>query len=350
MITEEGESLLDALNAGMPSGDEPEAEVEQEEEVPEGEEAAEGDKPEGDEPEGDEDAEGAEGAEGEEGEEGDEAAAAAAAAKAAAKKPVDPINDPLPKGTLQQTSERFKFVVGKLKEETTRADTAQTNYDELIGEIGGAGMTGDTYAVMLEYARGVNGGTYEGLKKSHAILMQELTAVAKALGEPLLGQNPLEGHADLVKEVDEKKITPERAIEIARQRNRDAAQTALNARQQTGQRTAAQQQQAVNAGKTAMTALGKELAAKDGIPEYKRKAGIAVAMLKDVMGDLPPNKWVKTFRAAYAQIPSAPKAAPKPGAKPGQRPQPLRGNKVPSGQSSKQPKTLAEAMAPAFEQ
>ncbi len=62
---------------------------------------------------------------------------------------------------------------------------------------------------------------------------------------------------------------------------------------------------------------------------------------------LPPKLWAKAFRAAYDQVPAVAKtAAP---AKPGAKPQPLRGNKVPSGNSSKQPKNLFDAIGPAFE-
>ncbi len=202
---------------------------------------------------------------------------------------------------------------------------------------------------MLEYARGVNGGTYEGLRKSWTILQAELKALSEALGEPLPGQDILQNHPDLLKEVNDKLITPERAAEIARQRNRDAAQAKLGQAKQTTQQSAAQQAQAVTAGKAALTALGKELAQKDGPAEYRRKAGLVVGMLKNTLPDLPPAKWAKAFKAAYDQVPAAPKAAVKTGAKPGERPQPLRGNKVPSGQSSKSPKTMQEAISAAFE-
>ncbi len=349
MQNENGESLLDALNAGLPTGEDPPEGEEAEEETPEGEEAEE--TPEGEEEAEGEEAEGEEAeeeAEGEEGEEDPEAAAAAAAAKKPAKEP-DPINDPLPKGTLQGTTERFKFVVDKLKEQTTRADTVQANYDELLGEINSAGMDGTTFGVLLEYARGVNGGTYEGLKKSYDILMAELKSVATALGEPLPGQNPLEAFPDLVKEVDEKKITPERAIEIARQRSRDAAQQRLNASRTGAAQTEQQRAQAVAQGKAQMTALGKELAAKDGVAEYKRKAALVVGMLQETLPNLPPKLWTKAFRTAYDKVPAAPKVAAKPVVKPGQKPQPMRGNKVPSGQQGKQPKNLKDAIAAAFE-
>jgi hypothetical protein len=342
----EGESLLDAINAGIPSGEPQQEEEVENEETPEGEEAEE--TPEGEEGEAGEEAEGDGAEEGEEaeGEEGDDPEAAAAAKAAKPAKEADPINDPLPRGTLQSTAERFKHVVSTLKEKTAELETVKTEYNELIGEISGAGMDGNTFGHMLEYARGVNGGTYEGLRKSWTILQNELKALSEALGEPMPGEDILKNYPDLLKEVNDKLITPERASEIARQRNRDAAQAKLGQAKQSTQQSAAQQAQAVTAGKAALTALGKELATKDGPAEYRRKAGLVVGMLKSTLPDLPPAKWAKAFKAAYDQVPAAPKAAV---AKVGQRPQPLRGNKVPSGQSSKSPKTMAEAINAAFE-
>ncbi len=347
----EGESLLDAINSAIPSA-EPAEEVENEEpEIAEGEEAEE--TPEGEEgAEGEEEAEGEEGAEGEEEAEGEQtgeekAAAAAKAAKAPAKEP-DPINDPLPRGTLQSTAERFKHVVDKLKEQTTRAETIETQHQELISEITGAGMGGAEFGYMLEYASGVNSGTVEGLTKARGILLKELEAVSTALGEPMPGTDPLKAHADLVAEVNAKTLTPERALEIARQRNREAAQAKLNQAKQTTQQSTQQQAQATAKGKADLTALGKELSQKDGVVEYRRKAGLVVAMLKDTLTtDVPPQKWARAFRAAYDKVPAAPKAAP--AAKPGQKPQPLRGNKVPAGGSSKEPKNMREAINAAFE-
>jgi hypothetical protein len=173
--------------------------------------------------------------------------------------------------------------------------------------------------------------------------------LSEALGEPMPGEDILKSYPDLLQEVNGKLITPERAAEIARQRNRDAAQAKLGQAKQSTQQSAAQQAQAVTAGKTALTALGKELAGKDGPAEYRRKAGLVVGMLQSTFQHLPPAQWAKAFRAAYAQVPAAPKAAAKPGAKPGEKPQPLRGNKVPSGQSSKEPKSMREAINVAFE-
>jgi hypothetical protein len=186
------------------------------------------------------------------------------------------------------------------------------------------------------------------LTRARAILMKELEGVSAALGEPLPGQNPLKGHDDLVAEVNAKTLTPERAIEIAAQRNRAAAQTRLGQHQQNTQQTQAQAQQAQEQGRASLTTLGKELAAKDGAAEYTRKARIVVDMLQEVIPNLPPKQWVTAFRTAYAKVPAAPKAVA--AAKPGLKPQPLRGNKVPAGGGgAKQPKNLREAINVAFE-
>jgi len=343
------ETLLDAINAAIPSGEAPTEEVENEEETPEGEETPENEEtPEGEEaPEGEEggEAEGEEETpEGEDAEEGEEETPEAP--KKPEKEP-DPINDPLPKGTLQSTSERFKFVVGKLKEQTEARENIERQHEQLISEITGAGMGGAEFGYMLEYASGVNSGTVEGLTKARAILIKELEAVSAALGEPLPGQSPLKGHDDLIAEVNAKTLTPERANEIAVQRNRAAAQAKLGQVKTTQQQTAQQAAQEQQAGTAALTALGKELAAKDGQAEYVRKARLVVSMLQDVMPSVSPKKWAATFKAAYEKVPAAPKAAAP--AKPGAKPQPLRGNKVPAGGKAKEPKNLLDAIGPAFE-
>jgi hypothetical protein len=347
-MPEKAPSLLDAINAAIPSGEEAETPETEEVETPEGEEV---ETPEGEEaetPEGEEDEtpEGEEEAEGDEGEE--EAEGEETPAKPPAKAP-DPINDPLPKGTLQSTSERFKHVVDKLKEQTARAETIETQHNQLIQHITGAGMGAQEFGMLLDYASGVNSGTYEGLVKSRSILLRELEAVSKQLGEPMPGEDILANHPDLLKEVNDKLITPQRAMEIASQRNRTAAQTRLGQQGQQRQQTTQQIQQAQADGTAALTALGKELAGKDGPIEYKRKAQLVVDMLQDVMPNIPPKQWVQTFRAAYAKVPAA-RAAPAAG-KPGAKPQPMRGNKAPAaaGSMAKQPKNLREAIDRAFE-
>lgn len=354
MINEEGESLHDQLMAGL-AGNSGETEPETEEETPEGEETTEEEvAPEDEEtPEGEEtteeEPEGEENAEDDETEEEGAEEAPEGGKKAAPKKDADPINDPLPKGTLESTRERFQHVVGQLKEQTSRAETAESNLDEIVSKIQEAGMGAEQYGMMLHYAAGVNSGDPVQMKRSYDFLMQELTALGTALGEPLPGKNPLEGHADLIKEVEEKKLDPARAVEIALTRNRAAAHQKLQAARNSTQQGDAAFQQAVQRSVTEFTALGKTLAAKDGAEEYKRKAKFVVDAFQESIMELPPNKRVAAFKRAYDKVPAAPKPQPKPGAGkvPGAKKgiTPLRGNKRPSGNSTaKAPKNLLDAM------
>jgi hypothetical protein len=203
---------------------------------------------------------------------------------------------------------------------------------------------------MLEYARGVNSGSYDGMKRSYDILMNELTNLATALGEPLPGRNPLEGHPDLIAAVDAKQVTPALAVETAMARNRTAAAQKIGQQRSNVNQTQAQVQQATNSAKAGLTDLGKQLAQQDGVAEYRRKAGIVVGMLQEAFRDtIPPQKWVAMFKKAYDQLPKAAPAvaAVKKPAIPAN--QPMRGNKRPSGDSSKQPKSMLEAISAAFE-
>lgn len=351
-IENEGETLLDALNAGL-AAEEGETPTEEEtlegaetpegEEIPEGEETPEGEEaPEGDEPEGEED-------DGDE-LEGKEEKPEDEEKPPKEKKATDPVNDPLPKGTLESTRERFQHVVGQLKEQTQAREVAEQERDELVSTITDSGMDAQRFNVMLEYARGVNSGTYEGMQASYKIMISELKALATALGEPLPGVDPLAAYPDLVQLVNEKKTTPEIALETAHQRNRQKARETLQAAGGQRQQQTAARQQAETKATADFTTLGKQLSARDGLTEYKRKAQFVVDAFQETIMALPPQLRVNAFKKAYDKVPAASRTAPAAGGKTAPRKvQPLRGNKVPAGGGKKQPKTLLEAMAPAFE-
>lgn len=383
MSNEKAPSLFDSLTAGFASGaadggapddnEEIETEVAQADAGAEGGEAAGDEGAEGEEAEGAEGAEGeeAEGEEGAEGEEaegeeaGEEGAEGAPGAKKPAAKEPDVLNDPIPKGTLIPTQKRVEKLIGMVKERDTAAatlvaerDTAITERDEIIGAITDSGMDANKFGVLLDYARCFNSGVPEEMENAYQILVGELKVLATALGKPVPGVNPLAAHPDLVKLVDEKKLTPELALETAMNRNRDAAYGKLRQAQSTRTTSVNNDKAAQAAGTEALGKVGKELLAQDGKAEYTRKAQIAVDMLKDTMPNINPKLWAATFKNVYSKIPAAAKApAPnggkpngaKPPVKKGAPPQPLRGNKRPSGNSAKgAPKTLLDAVKGAF--
>jgi hypothetical protein len=200
---------------------------------------------------------------------------------------------------------------------------------------------------MLHYAAGVNSGDPVKMRASYDILMGELKNLATALGEPLPGTNPIDAHPDLVKLLDEKKITPEIAVETAIKRNRDAAAQKLNQARQNNQQGTQAYQQAQAKSVADFQALGKQLSAKDGQAEYTRRAKLVVSMFQEAIMALPPAQRLNAFKKAYDNVPAAPKAAAPAGGKiPAKKgATPMRGNKRPSGNSAqKQPKSMAEAL------
>lgn len=353
MQNEKGESLFDALTAGLaPEGETEETETEVEETTDTGEEGGEAPADEETEvDEGDEAPEGEETETEEEGEEDAEAAAAAAAAATAKKPEADDLEDPIPKGTLERTQTRIKNLIERVKTSDTslqsvtqERDAAVQQRDELIGEITGTGMDGPKFAVMLDYARGVNSNDPEMLENSYNIMMSELKGLSARLGKPMPGENPIAAHADLMAAIEKKEITPQLALETALQRNRVAAFQKLQAAGSAASHGAQQHQFQAKEARSALSTLGKELAAKDGAAEYKRKAQIVVDMFLEADPKAIPS--VKAFRAAYSRIPAA--AAPVKKAvvppKKGAPQQPLRGNKRPAGSGQAQPKSLQDVV------
>lgn len=348
----EENDLLGAINAAIPSApaDEelPETEAppegeETEETPPEGEETEE--TPEGEEPEGEEEAEG------EEGEEEPELDENGQPVQKKVAKDFDPMKDPLPKGTLQRTVESFERLRNVVKEERTKVDTLTTqletttkNHNELVGAITGAGLNGEAFSTMLSYASWYNSPNFEDKRKAYNFLVGELKALAADIGEAVPGTDPLKGHDDLAQEVQAQKLTPERAREIAMERNRRTAAETHNQRYGAQLQDSQRMQQARQQATQDLTSLGKELAGKDGVAEYQRKAQLVLKEMKDDIMALPPARWASAFKKAYALVPNAPA---KPKAKPAM--QPLRGNRVPAGASGKQPKSLQDAVFGAFE-
>ncbi len=343
----ENEDLVGAISAAFPTDETPAEEapaeeVPAEEAAPEGEEApAEEAAPEGEEVEETPAEEAA--PEGELDEHGKPKLPA---------KPADPLNDPLPKGTLKSTTERFNEIREIVKETNQKLETVTNErnavverYDGLVGAITGSGLNADTFNVMLDYASKFNSAKFEDREAAYDFLMGELRNLAGEIGRVPPGEHPLKGHDDLIKEIEAKTLTPQRAVEIAKQRNRETAigrhQQSHGARLEQTQRD----EQARGAARQELSKVGQELAKKDGAAEYKRKADLVLANIKDEIMALPPARWAAAFRKAYSLIPTAVaplKLKPK-------GPQPLRGNKVPSGNASAQPKTMLEAISAAVD-
>ncbi len=320
-------------------------------ETPASEEQPSGEQPEGEAPAGaEEEAAGEEEAtEGEGGDEEELDENGQPKAKEPPPRKADPLNDAIPKGTLQRTQERITSLIGMVKERDTKITTLEktaSNYNELVETISGTGLDAPRFNAMLQYADWVNNGGIEGQEKAYDFMLGELKALAKAIGRTVPGEHPLQGHQDLIDEVDAKTMTPERAIELAEARNRQAARGRF---QQTAHEASSREQgeRQMQAQVTAaITKLGKDLAARDGVDVYKKKMAILVPQIKDDLQDVAPQKRVAYIQRAYDRL-TLPKAAPAAKTPPASQ-QPLRGNKQPAGHGSKQANTMLGAVTDAL--
>jgi uncharacterized protein YbjQ (UPF0145 family) len=171
--------------------------------------------------------------------------------------------------------------------------------------------------------------------------MNEAKNLAAKIGEVLPGTNPLEGHADLTAAVTNKQITEDHAVELARRRNAEKANTQHTQQQQQVQETETQFNQARNGAIAELNALGQQLHAADPV-NFKAKYDQIVPIMKEITPQLHPGQWKNAFLRAWNAIKVAPAAAAPPAAKPG--PQPLRANKQPPGGGAKQPTSMEEAV------
>lgn len=261
-------------------------------------------------------------------------------AKDAAKAPVkDPVNDPIPDGLKGETKERMTKLVGLVKERDGVIEQQQILFDA----IANTGADADEFGNMLSYMRWSHSDKPEDLEAAHQMLTHELRAVAIKLGKPTAGVDLLAEHPELVSAVEAGTLTRDVANEVAISRERTkqaAARTAAQAQNATQQQTS--QQQAIDAGRQALTDLGITLSEVD--PQYERLKPLVIQSLGSKLTTIPPSQWVATFRAEYKKVAllhAASAAPPQGGA---QRQQPLRSNKQPTGQGQKQPSNGFEAM------
>ena len=258
----------------------------------------------------------------------------------AAKAP-DPLNDPLPNALKKETKERFRTLIGMVKDTTSRAERAEAERDEMMGYIRETQATPEQYGQALTYLKLVNSPNRADKEAALQIMQQEIAALARMIGKPVPGVNMLEGHDDLIAEVGAGRLTMERAAEIAafresqnfQQRQSDAA------RQQ--QQAAQALDQARAAAKGQLNALEQHLLAND--PAYKAKRPILIAQMRPIFAKVHPSQWPAMFKAAYDAMPAP--AVQRPTSAPSTVPRntPI-GGRNPAGGATPEPKTMAEAV------
>lgn len=278
----------------------------------------------------------------------------AAAAKPAEVKPaVDPnkkpdhVNDPIPQELKAATQERIRSLASEVKDLRPIAETGRL----LLTAMEDARMSPEELDHAIGYSKLIKSDNIEDKRKGYAILMNELKALAPMIGETLPGTDPVAAHADLVQEVKDGKLTPERAREIAVNRERQKAGAAHREQSDARAQNEAAFERARVSAVAELNTLGQQLASED--PHYQAKYDAIVPALKIAFQNVHPSRWKQVFLNTYqnwkmpaaASAPAAPAAPAVPAG-----PTPLRANKQPAGGGVKTPTTMREAMDAAIAQ
>lgn len=211
---------------------------------------------------------------------------------------------------------RFREMSARIRELET-AHPAMQRMAEWESAIQQTGATPEQFGATMTYLSLVNSGDPAKIEAAFQQIESEYLTLAKALGRPVGGYDPLDDHPDLRQRVADMDIDRELALELAQARNRQ--QQTQQAREVQDQTDA--QRQAWDDGTKALQALDAELSAAD--PAYKAKLQVLAPAIQAMCAAAPPAEWASRVRDMFArlQLPAAaPAPAPAPAALPPLRP------------------------------
>jgi len=159
----------------------------------------------------------------------------------------------------------------------------------------------------LNYLAAINSGDPAAMGQAYDFMQQEMAWLAKQLGRPAPGYDPLADHADLSKQVTDGDMTRAAAEELIRTRRAAELQQGSQQRQRQQAEHQDMAQQAHQDALQQVGALGQQLRAADPLFEAKFKA--IQPMVAVIQETLPPQQWAAAIHKAYQAAP-APVAAP----------------------------------------
>lgn len=226
-----------------------------------------------------------------------------------------------PEGLNERAQQRFTQLADKVKgipELERRATEAETQLTQVRTMVNASGLSADEFTDMLETGRLFKSGKPADLQAAMQRLDALRTDIALRLGIDAPGADPLAAHPDLKADVESLALTRERALEIARLRQKGTQADSMTREQQDLQ----QHQQAVKKGTEAMEAALKARATEPG---HAAKLKAIQTYLADpqkkqaFVTTYRPEQWAAALTLMYDAIVVPQAAAPTPAG-----PQPLR--------------------------
>lgn len=217
-----------------------------------------------------------------------------------------------------KTAERYNEVLTIAKAERVRAETAERNAvalsgsrDAILSVLKETNTTQEDLGNLLEFNRLLKSGKPEDMETALKVVTNQRLALLKALGREGDGHDPLTEFADLLQDVEDQKITRERALELAAVRKRDAItqanSDATSRAQQSEQQRKDAHVKAVNDGLASIDTWTAGIAKAD--IDFKAKEAILLPRIEGIIRAYPPNLWLQTIKTVYDSI-VVTKAAP----------------------------------------
>lgn len=201
--------------------------------------------------------------------------------------------------------ERFEKIVASHKEATAKLESLNKEVQSFYQVLETSGASPKEFQDLIMFSHNVKAGNTD---QALEFIERMRTELARQAGKPLPGVDLLEGYDDLKAEVEEMKISPERAIELAKvrrdQERRQQAEDADKA-QQDQQATANAE---IEQGKTDIRAKVAEWKKND--IDFPAKLDLIIEKAQS-LGDIPPALWARTMEIFYDGL-SHIKATPKP--------------------------------------
>lgn len=258
--------------------------------------------------------------------------------KPAADKPVA-AEKPAPEADDEALAlEGVKSERGRERIKQTFAAKKQLERDigELRDMVRSSGMSPEEFASSLEFGRLVNAGDERSLRVALEMLERQRATIYGKLGVEAPGVDLLQGHDDLKKAIADMEITRERAVELARLRQREAEE---RQRWQAAQQSQAQQQQFDQQVRQGVQSIEAYLQTRAHEVDHAPRLAAIEAYFKSpenvqrFVSTYEPRQWPATLQMMYdgVKVPAA--------ARPAAVAQPLRsrpaalGNPAPSGES-----------------
>ncbi len=206
--------------------------------------------------------------------------------------------------TNPKTQERFRELANKaveydkLQTEMPQMQERITRANEFEDRIIATGAAPEQFGRAMFALQAVNSDDPIMLGQLHDVLTEELALVAKRLGRPATGYNPLDdkGMEDLKAEVDAGELSEARALEMARLRR--GTNMVTEHRQESVQAT-----NATTEAVKAVAALGQDL--RDLDPEnFDARMALIGPKVQNIQRTLPPHQWASAIKEAYKATPA----------------------------------------------